>query len=199
MSWTKEWHNVVFSDEKKFNLDGPDGYNYYYHDLRKDEHFLSRRHTCEGGVMVRGSVSVYGTCDLEFVTSKMKAETYKSLLQKAFPHYTNIFHTIKWTYQHDNAPIHTARVVKEWIKAQNVNLLEWPPYSPDLNIMENVWGLLSRKVYEGGRQFDCKETLVAAIKLAWTTISLQILENLYSSLPNRVFEVISNKGGFTHY
>ncbi|TMW47240.1 hypothetical protein DOY81_007683 [Sarcophaga bullata] len=34
MSYNKEWQRIVFSDEKKFNLEGPDGYNYYFHDLR---------------------------------------------------------------------------------------------------------------------------------------------------------------------
>jgi len=77
--------------------------------------------------------------------------------------------------------------------------MTWPPYSPNLNVIENVWGWLTRKVYEGGKQYKDKETLPAAIKRAWSEISLKYLDSLNYSMKDRIYEVISNKGGSTHY
>ena len=36
MSWTKEWYQVLFSDEKRFCLDGADCYSYYFHNISKE-------------------------------------------------------------------------------------------------------------------------------------------------------------------
>lgn len=194
-----DWRQVVFTDEKKFNLDGPDGYQYYFHDIRKEELYLSRHHSREGGVMVWGAITYYGTIELVFVSSKMNGNGYKSILESVFPILNDIFGPLPWILQQDNAPIHNARVVKSFISSQNVQLLNWPPYSPDLNIIENVWGWLTRKVYEGGRQYNNKESLIEAIKDAWTEISLDYLMSLYRSMKDRIFEVISMNGGNTHY
>lgn len=107
--------------QKKFNLEGPDSFHYYFHDLRKEEHHLSRLHCREGGVMVWGAISYYGTYDLQFLSTSMNGNCYKGVLQKAYPYFTELFGNVPWKFQHDNAPIHTARVVKSWIPQQ------WPP------------------------------------------------------------------------
>lgn len=86
-----DWKFVVFTDEKKFNIDGPDGYNYYFHDLRKEERFLTRHHSREGGVMVWGAITYYGTLELEVVSGKMTGNSYKMMLENKFPKIREIF------------------------------------------------------------------------------------------------------------
>jgi len=50
----QHWNQVVFSDEKKFNLGGPNGFAYYWRDLRKEKLIFSKRQQGGGGVMIWG-------------------------------------------------------------------------------------------------------------------------------------------------
>ncbi|UMM13991.1 hypothetical protein L5515_001994 [Caenorhabditis briggsae] len=52
-----DWDKIIFSDEKKFNLDGPDGFNSYWHDLKKDPLHFSKRNFGGGRLMVWGAFS----------------------------------------------------------------------------------------------------------------------------------------------
>lgn len=91
MGWTKQWENVVFTDEKKFNFDGPDGYQYYWHDLRKEEKFLSRRQQGGGSVMVWTGFSYDGKCNLMVFESTVKAVDYQVALETHFLPFKNRF------------------------------------------------------------------------------------------------------------
>ena len=51
----------------------------------------------------------------------------------------------------DNAAIHNA---KKYLLEQKIKLLDRPTYSPDLNPIENLRGLIFAIVYEGGRQYS---------------------------------------------
>lgn len=193
------WENVVFTDEKKFNLDGPDGNNYYFHDLRKEERFLQRRQQGGGGVMVWGTITSNGVMELSILYGRQTSETYLQLLKNHKIIMQRKLQPKKMIFQQDNAAIHTAGVVKKWFQDENIDVLDWPALSPDLNIIENAWGWLSNKVYEGGRQFDNVNQIIPVIQDAWKAIPLSFIQNLYKSIPNRLIDVIKNRGGSTKY
>jgi histone-lysine N-methyltransferase SETMAR len=37
-----------------------------------------------------------------------------------------------WCFHEDNAPVHTAAMVTDWMAARQFKVIEHPPYSPDL-------------------------------------------------------------------
>ena len=58
---------VIFSDENKWNLDGPDGYNYYWRDLRKSPIHFSKRNFKGGSLMVWGAFTASATLEIHLL------------------------------------------------------------------------------------------------------------------------------------
>ncbi|GBM83488.1 Transposable element Tc3 transposase [Araneus ventricosus] len=63
-TWKEQWHRVIFSDEKKFNLDGLDGLAFYWHDIRKEEEIFSKSRQVGGSLMVWGGFGYGGKLNL---------------------------------------------------------------------------------------------------------------------------------------
>jgi transposase len=190
---------VVFSDEKKFNLDGPDGMDFYWRDLRKEPLYFSTRNFGGGSVMIWGAFSFSGKAELAFTTSKMNSAEYISVLNDNLLPFLNRFAHPRCVFQQDNAPVHSSRATKAWLQAHGVNVLEWPACSPDCNPIESIWGTMVGRIYVDHKQYQSVAGLKSAIIRTWTEIDKKMLENHANSMRNRIFQVIHKKGGPIDY
>ena len=79
------------------------------------------------------------------------------------------------------------------------HLMTWPPNSPDLNCIENLWSIVKQKAYKGGKQFDNKDDLWVAVRSAFNEVNPSLVKQLTSSMDKRLVTIFEKKGGRVKY
>ncbi|KAH8373041.1 hypothetical protein KR009_011029 [Drosophila setifemur] len=196
--WSEEhWRRVVFHDERRFNLDGPDGFSYYFHDLRNYERTLSQRPR-GNSVYIYLMVCVGGALHLEVSSAKQRPESCIEAIMRERPNIVGKLGGPEFVLQDHNWMSHALPTVQDLLNAEGLKTQKWPTIAHDLNIMENVWGWLIREVFDGGRKFSRKDDLIFRIKEAWSRLPLDLITNLYSTLPERITELYYTQGVYTN-
>ena len=131
------------------------------------------------------------------ISTRIDSQGYTDILEEKLLPCASKIAGRGWIFQQDNAAIHTSKHTNGWFNRKKMRMLGWPAKSPDLNPIENFWGIMARQVYGHGRQYNTKSELISAIIHAWNNLSLDLLQNLISSMKNRIFKVINGSGSFT--
>ena len=200
--WSLEqWQKVLWSDESKFEVFGSKRRTYVRR--RKGEKMLPQciKPTVKhggGNVMVWGCFGAGKVGSLHRVEGILNQHGYHSILQrKAIPSGKRLIGE-GFVFQQDNDPKHTSRLCRDYLKKkeekQVLEIMDWPPQSPDLNPIELLWEELDRKVR---KTCPTSEThLWEILQKAWQGISSDSLNKLTNRMPRVCRAVIAVKGGF---
>ena len=150
-TWTKyQFRNILWSDEMNVEVD-----------LRKkgirlrrtnDEKYnpdciVERTKQGSGSIGIWACMSYDGVKFFKLFQGRLNAEAYQEILENyLIPSIDLMDNKEDVIFQQDNAPCHTAHKIRDFFNANNIKTMNWPPNSPDLNCIENLWSWLDTKL-----------------------------------------------------
>ncbi len=195
-----QWSKVLFSDESKFCISfGNQGPRVWRKSGEaQNPCCLKSSVKFPQSVMIWAAMSSAGVGPLCFLKSTVNAAIYQEILEHfMLPSADKLYGDADFIFQQDLAPAHTAKGTKSWFNDHGVTVLDWPANSPDLNPIENLWGIVKRKMRD--TRPNNADDLKATVKETWASIPPQQCHKLITSMPRRIEAVIKAKGAPTKY
>ncbi|UYV66325.1 hypothetical protein LAZ67_4001331, partial [Cordylochernes scorpioides] len=189
-TWMTEWHKVVFSDESRFCLscDSRRVRVWRRRGERSNSAAIMERPTVrQRGIMAWGAIAYESRSPLLRIQGTMTAQRYVDdvLRPVTLPYLQGVPNAL---YQQDNARPHTARISQQAL--QDVQMLPWPPYSPDLSPIEHVLDIIGRRLH-ALPQPRSEDELWQMVETEWRAIPQDAIRTLIDSLPRRVAACIA--------
>lgn len=196
------WSRVVFSDEKVFQSCNNARVRVYRpRDQRFEEMYVkSVNNSGRFSVNVWAWISADGRGAYFTIRERLTGEIYRHILNTIMlPSVSERFPDNNFIFQQDNCPVHTSRIVKQWMRENNINLLDWPSKSPDLNPIENVWAFLLKNIHSQPNRPRNRAELLEMIEQAWQQLDQNVVRRLVMSMNRRLQSVLEGNGAATKY
>lgn len=190
-----DWKNVYFVDEKAWSLDGPDWRQGLWQGKHQPAPILLRRGRHQPRVVVFGAFSVDNAPPLVRIKPHYNSADYCQAVEACLPRGAELIH--------DRHPVHLSKETRNFFSSPKMSVLAhaFPPPAADVNPIENLWGLLTRKVYAGRKVYSSTDVLWSRVQRAWADVQCdqQLRATLAGSMHSRLEELVKNKGGPIRY
>jgi hypothetical protein len=200
LHWTSDdWNKVLFSDESPFviRFNGKKRV-WRRHNERYHAKAMKGSFKHDSKINVWGCFCGHGVGQLHRIHGIMDSKVYIKILDNVMmPSKTKLFKRKPYFFQQDNDPKHKSKLTMEHMVDWAIPFHAWPPQSPDLNPIENLWSILDQKCRN--RKPRDADILFNMLEEAWNALDVTILGNLVESMHERLLTVIEAKGLPTHY
>ncbi len=194
------WRGVLFTDESRFSLYKADGGLSVWRRVGKrfaDVNVMDQVAHGGGGVMVWAGICYGQRTQVHYIDGILNAQRYRDEILR--PIVVPFIHGHHLMLQHDNAWPHVARICTQFLEAENIPVLAWPAYSPDMSPIEHVWDALDRCIRQPVPVPANIQQLHTAIEEEWTNTPQATFNSLINSMGRRCVALREANGGHTRY
>lgn len=188
---------LVYTDEKRFYFNG---LNYsssvwsHKDSTKNNTIFKFPKGFEKNSILIWGAVSHKGALKLTLCSKTIDSDEYILILKDFIPTAKIIYPNNEYFLVQDNASCHVSKKTRKFLSESAIDILDWPPSSPDLNIIENVWKMLEDAVYKENRVFSSKTDLWKAVNCAWNELDREVIRNMTEGFNGRLDKVLECDG-----
>jgi len=183
-----DWKKMIFSDETMIELDRCKIRQ--WHPKGKRPAKQSPKFTRK--LMFWSAICGTRSGPLVKILGTLKSEGYIELIQSHLLPWMEKNELQEHIFQQDNATCHVSRMTRSFFESKNIRLVGWPPNSPDLNPIENLWGILKTEVEK--RSPKTIDELEAVALEEWRKISPSTILKTVKTMTKRINQVLKRNG-----
>ena len=121
----------------------------------------------------------------------MDSKKYIEWVSEILPNIRDIFEN-KFVLYMDNDAKHVSVETLKWYSSCEIEIETDPPHSPEINPIENVWGIIKKKLK--GHEFKNVDELKTRMKSIYDEIPINAIQNWVDSVRDRYKRVLAIDG-----
>ena len=189
---SRDWSNIIFMNEWTFYLKPPRGKKW----IKKGEDYFEDSSSNKQKINCWGAFSSNGKCIPHFFKENMTNSLYEEILEDYLPEFKRICKGgVKILM--DNHPVHKSMNSLLFYKEHKIKVIDFPPYSPNLNPIENIWGKIKKEIMK--KEYQTLSVMTKDIWKEWDNITESQLRNYSASMNDRMKSWLQLKGSITKY
>ncbi|GFT28757.1 transposable element Tcb2 transposase [Trichonephila clavipes] len=183
-----EWGRVPFTDESRFSLSSDSYRILIWREWGSRNHPSNIIERYGGrGVLVWGGIMLGSRTDLHiFDAGSVNGTRYCNEILLPYVRLFRGAMGLQFLFMDVNAPCHRTVAAEQLLESEDIERMDWPARSPDLNPIEHVWDFLGRRLAARTLPPVTIRELRLALQDEWAAMPQQLIDTLILSMADAV-------------
>ncbi|GFU10306.1 transposable element Tcb2 transposase [Trichonephila clavipes] len=198
-----EWGRVLFTDESRFSLSSDSHRILIWRERGSCNHpsnIIERDMYGGRGVLVWGGIMLGSRTDLHiFDAGSVNGTRYCNEILLPYVRLFRDAMGMQFLFMDENAPCHCTLAAEQLLESEDIECMDWPARSPDLNPIDHVWDFLGRRLAARTLPPVTIRELRLALQDEWAAMPQQLIDTVILSMGRRCETCLAVRGDHIPY